>query len=87
MSNLEEILNLAPVALLSFGAVWVVDFLLRRFTRLELETLEKLILQGVFAFLLLNAPAELVNLVAGNIKEAIGIVLGTTALYKVWQSR
>lgn len=82
-----NLLDLAPVALLSFGGVWIIDFFLRRYTKIALDTQGKLILGTVLAFVLLFIPVEFQNELANKIKEAIAITVGITALYQGWKAR
>ena len=80
--DFQALLNLAPVALLTFGSVWVVNYFLLRYTKVVLDTQGKLLLSIVFAFVYLFIPIEFQNLVVDKLKEAIAITLGITALYQ-----
>lgn len=82
-----DLMSLAPVALLSFGGVWVIDYFLRRYTKFVLDTQGKLILGTVLAFALLFVPIDFQNEIANKIKEAIMITVGITALYQGWKAR
>jgi len=35
---MNDILNLAPVALLTFGGVWTISYFLTRYTKIRLDT-------------------------------------------------
>lgn len=79
---MNELFNLAPTALLTFGSVWVIDYLLKKYTKVILDTQGKLVLSTVLAFVLLSVPIEFQNLVAERLKEAFGITVAITALYQ-----
>ena len=84
--DFQTVLNLTPIALLSFGGVWVINYNLIRFTKIILDTNGKLILGTVLAFILLIIqmfiPIELQNIFAQKLEAAIGITVGLTALYQ-----
>ena len=80
--DFNSLLNLAPVALLTFGSVWVVNYFLLKYTKIVLDTQGKLALSVVFAFVYLFIPVEFQNLVVNKIKEAVAITIGITALYQ-----
>lgn len=83
---MNELLNLAPVALLTFGGVWVIDYFLTKYTKIKLDTQGKLILSVVLAFLFSFVPIEFQNDLANRIRDAIGITVGITALYQGWKA-
>lgn len=84
---MNDILSLAPVALLSFGGVWVIDFFLSKYSKVVLDTQGKLILGTVLAFVLLFVPVDFQNELANKIKEAIAVTIGITALYQGWKAK
>ena len=77
-----NLLELTPVALLSFGGVWVIDFFLTKYTKLSLDTQGKLILGTVLAFVLLFIPVEFQNEFANKVKDAVAVTVGISALYQ-----
>jgi len=80
--DFNTVLNLTPIALLSFGGVWVINYFVSRYTKFILDTQAKLILSTIIAFVLLFIPVELQNAFAAKLEAAIGITVGITALYQ-----
>lgn len=73
---MEDILNLAPEALFSFGAVWVVGL------RVKLTTEQKFALSAVAFFVYGFVPANLGNEIANLVKDAIAGAVGVAAFYQ-----
>lgn len=79
---MDAILNLAPVALFTFGAVWFLDLVLSRYTTLRLDSQHKFILSVVIAFALGYVPSDLGLDIANRAKEAVGIAGALAGLYQ-----
>jgi len=77
-----DISQLPSVGLFSFGAVWIIDYVAKKYFRKTLDTTTKLILMGVIAFGVGYVPAELANELANRIKVAIEIAVSFTGFYQ-----
>lgn len=75
-------MDLALVTAVSFGAVWVVAYYVKKLKNIDVDTVTKLILQGIIMYGILLIPASLGNIWLDNLKIVIGAVLGTTAVYQ-----
>jgi hypothetical protein len=85
--DFNTVLNYTPVALLTFGGVWVINFLYKRYIsktnpKQDLATEVKLGLSVVLAFVLVSLPIEFQSWIAKNLEAAVGITIGITALYQ-----
>lgn len=67
------------VALMSFGIVAIINF------KWKLTSLQNFGLSVLFAFLLGFVPADLGNMIANRIKDAISIATSLTGAYKAMQ--
>lgn len=79
---MNEVLNLAPVALLTFGGVWVVNFFFGKYTKIVLDTQSKIILSIVLAFIFAFIPIEFQNEFANRVRDAIAVTVGITAIFQ-----
>jgi hypothetical protein len=82
--DFQTVLNYTPVALLTFGGVWVINFAYKRWVSKyqDLATEAKLGLSVLIAFVLVSLPIEFQSWIAKNLEAAIGITVGITALYQ-----
>ena len=85
--DFQTVLNLTPIALLSFGGVWIINFEYKKWfnkddPKKDLATEIKLGLSVAIAFVLLSLPIEFQNWFAKNLEGAIAITVGLTALYQ-----
>jgi len=79
---MENITTLAPVALLSFGATWIVSFLISKYTKVVFDTQAKVALNVVFAFIFLFIPVEFQNELANKVRDAVAVAVGTISIYQ-----
>lgn len=77
-----DIQSLAGPALISFGGVWVINYLLTKFTDIRLETESKLILGGIIVFAWGFIPANLGLDFVNRIRDAIAVTIGLTGFYQ-----
>jgi hypothetical protein len=71
-----DFLQLGFVALMAFGSVGAVSFFYKKLT-----SGQKFLLLAAFAFAYGFVPADLGNMVAERVKEAIAVATSITALY------
>lgn len=68
-----DILTMGSSALIVFGGVWIVDTLLKRFTKVKLSASDKFMVSIVVALVVGFVPADLGNEVANRVKEAVAL--------------
>lgn len=71
------------VGLVSFGLTYIVCSVYGRQTGKELTSPQKMVIQGVFAFVLLFVPIEFQNVFLEQLKAAVGIVGASSALWQI----
>lgn len=86
--DFNTVLNLTPIALLTFGSVWIINFAYMKWINKDnpkqnLSTELKLGLSVLVAFIFLSVPIEFQNWIAENLKAAIAITVGITTLYQI----
>jgi len=76
---MESIVNLGPIALVSFGSVGLVSFFLG--DKEWFDSRAKAILLVAFAFVYGFVPVELGNELAQRVRDAIAVGASATAVY------
>jgi len=73
------------VGIVSFGLTYMTEVIWKKYRKPEQEfsSLTKMFLQGAFAFVLLFVPLDMQHVVLNNIKLAVGVVAGSSALWRV----
>lgn len=81
---MEIISQYGFVGIVSFGLTAITETILKRFNHDKgLTSIGRMVLQGVFAFVLLFVPVTLQDVFLNHLKEAVGVVAGSSALWKV----
>lgn len=75
-------MDLAIIGLTTFGAVWIISYYWKLWKKTDIDTTTKLLIQGILVFLILSFPIDTLNFYLNNIKIAIEVVTGATALYQ-----
>jgi hypothetical protein len=75
-------MDIALIGAIAFGAVWIISYYAKKLKNIDVDTITKLLLQGVIMYGILLIPASLGNVYLDNLKIVIGAVLGTTAVYQ-----
>lgn len=81
-----DLLSLSGAALISFGGVWVLNVVYRRFQKttppVDFQPDIKFAIAVVIAFIWLLVPKEFGNFVADTLRNAIGIATGVAGGYQ-----
>lgn len=83
---MDQILQLAPLALLVFGSVWAISFVVNKYTKHEMNTETKIALSVVLAFAFGFIPVDFQNEIANRLRDAVALTLGITGLYQAWKA-
>lgn len=87
--SLDVLWSLGFVGVVSFGLTYFVSVAYYKYTKnkkgegKQLTTLQKGLVQGVFAFVLLFVPLETQNVFMENLKVAVGVVASSATLWNV----
>ena len=69
------------VGVVSFGLTYITSVVADKKFLYNLSTLQKMLIQGIFAFLLVFVPINFQNVFLNNLKISIGIVAGSTTFW------
>jgi len=81
--ELEQIVSLGYVALITFGVVWIVSKVAEKRFKIELDSDTKFGLSVVVAIAVSFIPADLGNEIVNRIRDGFGVATGIAGFYQM----